>query len=63
MAVFGDEMEAPAAIKWPKAVMGDEREREREIFNSNEEEEGDVRILTFCFIITDRFFVSNNLIK
>ena len=34
MAVFGDEMEAPAAIKWPKAVMGDERERERERYST-----------------------------
>ena len=30
MAISDGEMEAPAARKWPKAVMGDEREREKE---------------------------------
>ena len=30
MAVFGGKMEAPAALKWPLAVWGNERKRERE---------------------------------
>ena len=30
MAVSGSEMEASAARKWPEAVMGNEREGERE---------------------------------
>ena len=30
MAIFGGEMEALAARKWPEALMGDERKRERE---------------------------------
>ena len=50
--------------------MGDEREREcvcvereTERAKQNEEEDGGVRILTFCFIFTNRFSIGNNLMK
>ena len=65
MVISGDEMEALATRKWLRTVMGDarEREREREREHNEEEEEGGVHVLMFCVIITDEFFVSNNLTK
>ena len=49
MAVFDSKMEVPVARKWPGAVMGDEKERER--VAPNEEEEGGVRILTSSLLL------------
>ena len=50
MVVFDGEMEASMVRKWPKAVMGDERERERErdIILHNKEDRGCSRFSIQC---------------
>ena len=65
MAISSGEMEASASRKWPEAVIGDVRERERERVKRkrlvrNEEEGGVICVLEFSIIITNGFSVSNN---
>ena len=59
MAVFDGEMEALAVRKWPKTVMGDKRERERDVTCRMRKEEA-IRVLVFGLNITDGFFISKN---
>ena len=63
MTVSGSEMEAPAARKWLEAVMGDEREREREREFCTMRKKRTIRILVFDVIITDKFSIGNSSMK
>ena len=62
MTVSSGEMEAPVARKWLEAVMGDVREREREVTRKMRKK-GAVRVLVLSLNIIDGFSVSNRLMK
>ena len=64
MAIFGGEMEVPVARKWPKAIMGGKRERERERdITRRMRKKRTVHILVFGLNITGGFSVGNRLMK
>ena len=55
MAVLSGEMEALMAVKWPIVVSGWKRELQMR------KKKGAFHILTLCYIITDEFFIGNEL--